>query len=103
MRKAHYSPFCTPQRMVMFGVLRCNEGKVKYRAEFRRVLTVYKTAAIEATPMTFFASRQAVRGILHVIAGWLGHSTTWMTERYAHFSRSVADINDMSNSHTAGL
>lgn len=81
--------------------LRCNEGKAKYRAEFRKSFDrVCKTAAIEATPHDLrhsFASRQAVRGrSLHVIAGWLGHSTTWMTERYAHFQQEyVADINDM--------
>lgn len=80
---------------------RQNEGRNRYRADFRKSFErVCQLAGIKTTPHGLrhsFASRQAVRGrSLHVIAGWLGHSTTWVTERYAHFQQEYdANVNDM--------
>jgi len=80
---------------------RMNKGKDRYRADFKKGFhQVCKLAGIKATPHDLrhsFASRQAIRGrSLHVIAGWLGHSTTWVTERYAHFQQEYdANVNDM--------
>ena len=80
---------------------RANESKAEYRADFKKGFDrVCEIAEIKACPHDLrhsFASRQAIRGrSLHVIAGWLGHSTTWVTERYAHFQQEyVTDINDM--------
>ena len=73
--------------------LRPSEGKTNYRADFKKLFSVICTAAgIKATPHDLrhsFASRHAVAGTsLHVIAGWLGHSTTWITQRYAHFQKT---------------
>ena len=81
--------------------LRANEGKSKYRADFKKSFNrVCELAGTTATPHDLrhsFASRHAVRGrSLHVIAGWLGHSTTWVTERYAHCQKQYnADVNDI--------
>jgi len=62
----------------------------RYRVEFKNGFNaVCKLAGIETSPHQLrhsFASRHAIAGTsLHVLAGWLGHSTTWVTERYAHF------------------
>ena len=69
---------------------RTNRGKCRYRADFKKAFRqVCQMAGVTATPHALrhsFASRHAVAGTsLHVIAGWLGHSTTSVTERYAHF------------------
>ena len=80
---------------------RSNENKNRYRSDFRKAFQrVCEIANIEATPHDLrhsFASRHAIKGrSLHVIAGWLGHSTTWITERYAHYQqRYNEDVNDM--------
>ena len=81
--------------------VRTYAGRTRYRADFKKGFRrVCELAGVKATPHDLrhsFASRQAVRGrSLHVIAGWLGHSTTWITERYAHFQQEYnADVNDM--------
>ena len=69
---------------------RPSDGRCKYRADFKNAFQrVCDIAGVKATPHDLrhsFASRHAVAGTsLHVIAGWLGHSTTSVTERYAHF------------------
>lgn len=69
---------------------RASNGKNRYRVEFKKSFQrVCKMAGVQATPHELrhsFASRHAVAGTsLHVIAGWLGHSTTSITECYAHF------------------
>jgi len=80
---------------------RANEEKYRYRADFKKSFQrVCEIAGIKATPHDLrhsFASRHAIKGrSLHVIAGWLGHSTTWVTERYAHFQQTYnEDVNDM--------
>ena len=85
----------------MLEALRKSNGKAEYRADFKKAFTrVCELAGVKAKPHDLrhsFASRHAVRGrSLHVIARWLGHSTTWITERYAHFQHSyMADVNDM--------
>ena len=66
------------------------EEKAEYRADFKRAFQqVCALAGIETTPHQLrhsFATRHAIAGTsLHVLAGWLGHSTTWVTQRYAHF------------------
>lgn len=70
--------------------VRVNELKSRYRVDFRKSFQrVCEIAGIKTTPHGLrhsFASRHAVAGTpLHVIAGWLGHSSTTVTERYAHF------------------
>ncbi|HRI86614.1 MAG TPA: site-specific integrase [Candidatus Hydrogenedentes bacterium] len=74
-------------------VVRATTNKTHYRVDFDRGFhAVCKHAGIQATPHDLrhsFASRHAVAGTsLHVIAGWLGHSTTWITQRYAHFQKT---------------
>ncbi|NUM55761.1 MAG: site-specific integrase [Candidatus Hydrogenedentes bacterium] len=69
---------------------RATNGKNRYRVEFKKSFQrVCAIAGFKATPHALrhsFASRHAVAGTsLHVIAGWLGHSSTSITERYAHF------------------
>jgi integrase len=81
--------------------IRSSQRTSRYRADFRKSFNrVCELASIRATPHDLrhsFASRHAVKGrSLHVIAGWLGHSTTWVTERYAHYQHSYdAAVNDM--------
>jgi len=65
----------------------------RYRTDFKKAFQqVCKIAGVKATPHDlrhWFASRHAVaRTSFQVIAGWLGHSTTWVTQRYAHFQQS---------------
>ncbi len=72
---------------------RCGDNRSRYRADFKKAFAqICKIAGISATPHSLrhsFASRHAVAGTsLHVIAGWLGHSTTWITQRYAHFQKT---------------
>lgn len=72
---------------------RSNAGKTEYRVDFKKGFQkVCDIAGIQTTPHQLrhsFASRHAVAGTsLHVIAGWLGHSTTWITQRYAHFQKT---------------
>ena len=72
---------------------RANNGKTEYRADFKKSFRkVCDLARVDTTPHQLrhsFASRHAVAGTsLHVIAGWLGHSTTWVTQRYAHFQKT---------------
>ena len=69
---------------------RTGEEKAEYRADFKKAFQqVCALADIETTPHQLrhsFATRHAIAGTsLHVLAGWLGHSTTWVTQRYAHF------------------
>lgn len=73
--------------------LRTSNNKTEYRVDFSRGFKkVCEAAGIDTTPHALrhsFASRHAVAGTsLHVIAGWLGHSTTWITQRYAHFQKT---------------
>jgi integrase len=73
--------------------VRASAGKTPYRADFKKAFQkVCDLAGIQTTPHQLrhsFASRHAVAGTsLHVIAGWLGHSTTWVTQRYAHFQKT---------------
>lgn len=70
--------------------VRATKLKSRYRVDFQKSFhRVCEIAGIKATPHALrhsFASRHAVAGTpLHVIAGWLGHSSTTVTERYAHF------------------
>jgi integrase len=79
--------------------VRTNKGKSRYRVDFDRGFRrACEIAEIKATPHALrhsFASRHAVAGTsLHVIAGWLGHSTTWITERYTHFQTNFNDAAD---------
>ncbi len=69
---------------------RAGEEKTAYRADFKKAFQqVCESAGIRTTPHQLrhsFATRHAIAGTsLHVLAGWLGHSTTWVTQRYAHF------------------
>ena len=78
---------------------RASNGKNRYRVEFKKSFArVCELAGVEATPHALrhsFASRHAVAGTsIHVIAGWLGHSTTSVTERYAHFQ---TEYNESAN------
>jgi integrase len=73
--------------------LRTNGGKTPYRVDIKKGFAVIcRKAGVKATPHDLrhsFASRHAVAGTsLHVIAGWLGHSTTWVTQRYAHYQKT---------------
>ena len=73
--------------------VRAGEDRAEYRADFKKGFQkVCDIAGIRTTPHELrhsFASRHAVAGTsLHVIAGWLGHSTTWITQRYAHFQKT---------------
>jgi integrase len=73
--------------------VRPSGGKTEYRVDFKKGFDVVcRKAAIRATPHDLrhsFASRHAVAGTsLHVIAGWLGHSSTWVTQRYAHYQKT---------------
>jgi len=73
--------------------VRKSDEKTFYRADFKKAFKkVCDLAGIRSTPHELrhsFASRHAVAGTsLHVIAGWLGHSTTWVTQCYAHFQKS---------------
>lgn len=94
------TPFCKEAGYILEST-RTNENKNRYRADFKKSFCrVCQIAGIKATPHDLrhsFASRHAVKGrSLHVIAGWLGHSTTWVTERYAHFQQTYnADVNDI--------
>jgi integrase len=77
---------------ILEPVRAANENS-QYRVDFDRSFrTVCKKSGISSTPHSLrhsFASRHAVSGTpLHVIAGWLGHSTTSVTQLYAHFQRS---------------
>jgi len=79
--------------------IRATESKTQYRVDFDKgFIRVCEIAEIKATPHALrhsFASRHAVAGTsLHVIAGWLGHSTTWITERYTHFQTNFNDAAD---------
>lgn len=86
----------TPYRQEKGYILeevRASGGKTQYRADFRKGFAqVCKLAGIETTPHQLrhsFASRHAVAGTsLHVLAGWLGHSSTWVTQCYAHFQKT---------------
>ncbi|MBN4046783.1 site-specific integrase [bacterium AH-315-P07] len=75
---------------------RQNTNKTEYRLDFKKGFKkVCDMADIQTNPHALrhsFASRHAVAGTsLHVIAGWLGHSTTWMTQQYAHFQKTYND------------
>ncbi len=68
---------------------RPTKERFRYRADFRTAFDrVCKIAQLETTPHQLrhsFISRHANAGTpLHKIAGWVGHSTTWITERYGH-------------------
>ncbi|MCL4219308.1 MAG: tyrosine-type recombinase/integrase, partial [Candidatus Hydrogenedentes bacterium] len=76
-----------------------SEGKAKYRADLKNSFNrLCELANVDNTPHQLrhsFASRHAVAGTsLHVIAGWLGHSTTWVTQRYAHFQTCFNEAAD---------
>ena len=78
---------------------RRNNGRIEYRVDFRKGFhRACERVGIQATPHDLrhsFASRHAVAGTsIHVIAGWLGHSTTWTTQRYAHFQKTFNEAAD---------
>jgi integrase len=86
------APHRTPEGYILESV-RATNGKSHYRVDFKHAFqAVCKKAGVRATPHDLrhsFATRHAVAGTsLHVIAGWLGHSTTWITQRYAHFQKT---------------
>lgn len=74
----------------VLSTTRQSEGKFRYRADFKKSFKqVCSLAEIQTIPHQLrhsFISRHANAGTpLHKIAGWVGHSTTWITERYGHY------------------
>ncbi len=78
---------------------RSSDDKTHYRVDFKKGFQkVCEISGVHTTPHQLrhsFATRHAVAGTsLHVIAGWLGHSTTWVTQRYAHFQKTFNEAAD---------
>lgn len=76
-----------------------SNSKTEYRADFKNAFcSVCEIAGIQTTPHALrhsFASRHAVAGTsLHVISGWLGHSTLWTTQKYAHYQKTFNEAAD---------
>jgi integrase len=76
----------------VLATTRQTEESYRYRADFKRSFEhVCELAEIKTTRHNLrhsFISRHANAGTpLHKIAGWVGHSTTWITERYSHYQQ----------------